>query len=351
MKKSLLLIFLLSCLINADAAISILLVNDNKVITANTDTFIASLNRSGYAFDFFNAADSGYAPTDVTLLNYDLVIWYTSTDGADLNFWYQSDTDNNDLKTYLDNGGSLWVVGNDFLFDGYGLPADTFSNGDFVYDYLGISSYEAQSYGDDGMLGVGELNTTSAITALDTVRWIFPTLWWVDGCLPVAGADTVYKMGPPSYSLSNLYAAIYYDNTAYHTLSFFFDIALIDTYLNRDILVNNVLNFFNSLMLNSTKYFLSKNKTTQIHLYPNPANNHVRFEFSIPAESHISLYAQQLIGQEKIQLINHQQFNAGLHQLDLNISNLPGGVYCFSLETKDNNGNIHKEVKKLVRLK
>jgi hypothetical protein len=34
------------------------------------------------------------------------------------------------------------IIGKDFLYDRYGTAPDTFAVGDFVYDKLGISSYD-----------------------------------------------------------------------------------------------------------------------------------------------------------------------------------------------------------------
>ncbi|MDN5330581.1 MAG: hypothetical protein PWP35_2368 [Bacteroidales bacterium] len=77
------------------------------------------------------------------------LLWYTSTDRVGFYFWNDTDENNLHIINYLNNGGKLVVIGNDFLYDRFATPS-TFAPGDFVYDFLGTLVYYAQSYGDDG---------------------------------------------------------------------------------------------------------------------------------------------------------------------------------------------------------
>ncbi len=221
------------------AGIKVLFVNDNGVFIANTDTVLKALTAAGIDYDLFNARDSLRSPTAAEMHNYPLVIWYCSTDGVGNYLWNANDTDNPDLLLYLENGGKLWLMGTDFLYDRYGSAPDVFQGGDFVYDYLGISAYNAQAYGDDGGLGVPELDPVDlpgGMPPLDTIHWIYPTAWWVDGCTPIESAFTIYVMGPESYPLKGLSSAIcnhYYQTAGQKELSFFFDPALMDTHQAR----------------------------------------------------------------------------------------------------------------------
>ncbi len=92
----------------------------------------------------FDAASELETPDLNRLLEYDVVIWHTSNDGVDLQFWEGMDQDNEILKSYVSEGKILWVVGNDFLFDRHSSGA-TFDAGSFEHNFLGIFSYDAQS--------------------------------------------------------------------------------------------------------------------------------------------------------------------------------------------------------------
>jgi hypothetical protein len=223
----------------AKAAPKTLFVNDNGLIKANTDTVMAALSAAGIEYDVFNARDSLRSPTAVEMQAYALVIWYCSTDGVKNYLWNATDTDNAELTLYLETGGRLWLMGSDFLYDRYSGAPEVFHSGDFVYDYLGIASYDAQSYGDDGGTGVPELDPVSSVSMgmeLDTLQWIFPTAWWVDGCTGTSEATTVYTMGPSSYALQGLSAGLYNHIDQYsgeRELTYFFDPAIVDTYAHR----------------------------------------------------------------------------------------------------------------------
>ena len=216
-----------------------LFVNDNGVFADNTDTVLTALTAAGIDYDVFSTRDSLRSPTFAEMRLYQFVIWYCSTDGVGNYLWNGNDTDNNELITILQSGGRLWLMGTDFLYDRYGGAPLSFVQGDFVFDILGISEYNAQSYGDDGGLGVPELDPIALPgnnLPLDTLRWTFPTAWWVDGCTPAQKAVSVYNMGPATYPLQGLSSAVWNYHNYFEgekELTFLFDPALIDTYQNR----------------------------------------------------------------------------------------------------------------------
>ena len=60
------------------------------------------------------------------------------------------------------------------MYDRYGSAPDTFSTGDFVYEYLGIERYDMQSWSDDNNTGVAELNKVEGspnISSVETIGW------------------------------------------------------------------------------------------------------------------------------------------------------------------------------------
>lgn len=101
MKKLIFSLFI-CLLINASSAQKILFVNDNDDIVANSDTIINSLGRSKYkTFDHYNIADSaGIIPSAALMIKYDVVIWYSSTDGVGLRFWKDSSAINPNIKAF-----------------------------------------------------------------------------------------------------------------------------------------------------------------------------------------------------------------------------------------------------------
>jgi hypothetical protein len=335
-------IILMLTIINAVATVyaqpNILFVNDNAVNTSNTSMIIEAINETGYGLTIFDAVENMASPTFDELMAYDLVIWYTSTDGVGLYLWNGIDEDNQELISYLEFGGNLWVMGNDFLYDRYATPWD-FSSGEFVYDYLGTSQYYAQSYGDDGNVGVAQLDLEAGqeITSLNPILWSFATAWWIDACLARAEAIPVYRMGPGDYMFDDYLSGIYYPTETYHTLSFFFDPALMDTDANRTALFTDVLSYFEALMTTDTEE-IENPSGNPIHVacYPNPAKNfiHISTENSL---GQIEVFNQ---AGQRIYLDSSRSASC-----QLNISEWDNGMYLVKI-SNDSGSVTNKIIKK-----
>jgi hypothetical protein len=121
-----------------------------------------------------NAGMATKVPAATDYLGKDIVIWFTGDDSNNLAFWNVADQDNTALIAYVNTiGKKLMVIGTDFLFDRYGTAPDQFVAGNFVYDKLGIASYNGQSWANDGNTGVSELNRApgNTMTSVTQISW------------------------------------------------------------------------------------------------------------------------------------------------------------------------------------
>jgi len=201
---------LLFCTISlfAQKDLSILVVHDNDNTPVMTDSVRHAITAAGYNYVDYDAVTNGVPSVD--LLNpYELVIWSTGKD-LSTNFW-SGVLPNDGIKTYLDNGGMLWLEGIDFMYDAFGAAPDTFYSGDFTYDYLGIEKYVAQSYYNDGNVGIPLMVAVpdNGICSTDTVRWRWSTMWGADAVVPTANAKSIYNMGPDNYALADKSCMVY----------------------------------------------------------------------------------------------------------------------------------------------
>lgn len=222
------------CASASSSAQTTLVVNDNDYITYNTDTLLSDLTAAGIVFDLYDVAGSGGVPPDVATLNaYDDVIWYCSTDGVGLGFWDATAQVN--IVDRILNGRRTWIIGQDLLYAEYGAAPISFGTGDMPTDFLGVASYDVQSYGDDGNVGCPGMVMDPGVAGafLPGFTWIFPTLWWVDGCTPTADADPIYAMGPAPYALEGAVSMLHFHPVGMNVMSTFFDPALIATYMDR----------------------------------------------------------------------------------------------------------------------
>lgn len=277
MKKTITLFFFLLAVMVSSAQMNVLFVNDNGVYPPNTETVLSTLNQTGHSITVFDAVAENRSPELLEMQPYDLVVWYCGGDGVGRWFWNGTDSDNLQLKLYLEQGGRLWVMGTDLMYDRFGTPW-IFQAGDFAFDFLGVAEYHAQSYGDDGSLGVPQLDLAPGIDwlTLNPISWIYTTLWWVDAMVAAEGSGQVYMMGPQDYVLSNYTSAIYKDNGSFQTLSFFFDPSLMDNEAHRLQLFNEVTTHFNNLVGDPEII----ESTDQLIVFPNPASSFVEISRS-----------------------------------------------------------------------
>ena len=324
------------------STMKILFVDDDNYSSKKTDhvpRIEEGIEDAGFNYTYFNAADSAVSPTADYMSQFDLVIWYAANDGVGLQFWAGKDTINTELKTYLDNGGKIWAIGNDIIYDKYGAAPDTFHAGDFLYDYFGIASYDVQSKKDDGGTGVPMLirYPRQNISTLDTIKWYFSSggLWYGDGCTPREGAVPVYFMGPDSYPLAGESSAIYYDNGKSKALGFYFDPYYIDSKEHGVGLIKDILHFFENPIFNDVK----ANETGRavpkafalLQNYPNPFNPTTTFAFDLAKSGKVNLSIYNMMGQKVGELVNGK-LRAGHYTRVWNAANLPSGVYFARLQ-------------------
>lgn len=276
--KKLILSLLAIALFTTAKSQHILVVNDNDNITYNTDTFLHGMDQSMYhTYTYWSVPDSAGATPSTSFLNtFDVVIWYCSTDGVGLSFWQDTSFVNPALSAYVAGGGGLWVIGLDVLYNAYGAAGATFGAGEFTHDYMGLASYDKQSYADDFNVGVPQMNRSAGVSTTyfpDSLLWIFPTLWYADACTPTAGTKAIYEMGPSSYLFAGLKSMFLNHNASanINVLSTFFDPALIDEQAH---LVKFIEGGIHELYA-TTGIDAPQNNLPSLLVYPNPVSDNM----------------------------------------------------------------------------
>lgn len=336
MKKFYLLFCCTICLstFSLQAQMSILFIDDSDDTFGNAEALYAAILDVGYQADYFDAGLVGVGPLATDMGEYDLVVWHTSTDGGELYLWNQLDEENTELKTYLDTGGKLWLVGHDFLFDRYVSPY-IFTAGEFVYDYLGINSYDGQSFVDDGGLGVEVINPVedAPISGIEDFVSMFTTYYYGDVVSVREDAESVYVMGGATYPLAGETAAVYHNNENFQVLTYLFDLSLGAT---PDLIRTNtlaVLNHFNNL-LTSTQDVLGEG--TNARVYPNPVIDHLKLQIHLNQSSHLTVGIFDVHGRKLAQPIMAQVYMAGEHYLEIPLAAATqGGYYYLRIETNE----------------
>jgi hypothetical protein len=65
--------------------------------------------------------------------------------------------------------------------------------------------------------------------------------------------------------------------------------------------------------------------------YPNPFNPETTISFRLPQKAHVRLVLLNLLGEE-VKKIVEGDFDAGVHQVQLDASQLASGVYFYKME-------------------
>jgi len=310
----------------------ILLVNDNDYSPDRYLVIDTTLFNLGYTYDVYNTAETGTYPDSALLAGYNMVIWYTGNDGVDLKLWDVSDSSdfkfNNPLIDFVNNGGYVWVQGLDFLYDIVGGAPDSFTAGQFIYDYMGIEEYHAQSYADDGGLGLPQMDVVpnNGICTLTPVKWVYSTLWYADALQPAPGVHTIYNMGPSDYMFADYFTAIDKWIGAGSVMTFTIETARIDTRANTEELFHEVIEFYRTTVgINENV----SNGNSDFEVYPNPANGNIYIKPATIKNEKATLEIFNLQGMK----ITQQNIYLTGENIKVNVSTLKTGLYLYRISS------------------
>lgn len=326
----------------ANAQKKVALVNDDNVVVTEADSIYNALETGGFtvnSFDLSTLDTLNYS--DIS--SYDMVIWYVGSGRVDIHLWDTITTPGviqfyPALKEYYNNAdGAIWIDGIDVILpllvqtngnssNDYGTITRpvTFNSGDFIYDILGIASWDYESHTDDASDGVPQLDKTTenSITSLDPIQWKWSSLWRGDGWTPVDGVVSLYKMGPSSYAGAGYTSFHKYVN---NNVALYFSSVRVSTIGDGSTVVQSdidalVADIVNDIPASSSVKNLNK---ANFNIYPNPAVNSAIINLSeINNASELSvfdmtgrmIYSQNINGQKQVTL-NTTDFASGIYNI------------------------------------
>ncbi len=320
---------LLLGILSSASAQHILFVNDNNNIFYNTDTVRNDMDHSIYSgYQYWSIPDSlGAYPSDSLMATFDLVVWYCSTDGVGLYLWSGSASGAPTLTTYASSGKPVWIIGIDILYQLYNDSAH-FAPGNFAYDYMGLESYNGQSYVDDGGLGLPQADRVSTASTLfpDSLLWEFSTLWYADEVTPRPGVKSIYEMGPSSYVLSGATCMVHNHQLGLNVMSTFFDPALVDSFNHRVAFLQNGITY---LLGSTTGVKNEPNATTTFSVYPNPTNKKCQIAVHTECAMTISYDVTDITGKKMLE--QTRNLNNGNTTIDLPTEGWSAATYFVTV--------------------
>jgi len=202
--------------------------------------FMAALDANGYTYTYYEVTDlAGDGPDLATMMDYDIVIWFTGECWQ--NSQTMSDNDETNVGAYLDAGGTLFFSGQDYLWDRYS-SAGTFSAGQLPYDYLGVTevAQDTWSIQSPALADISGAMGSLAEGLMFQVADIFTATkegLYIDEIVSNMGMD-LFQVDAPTPSG---YAAVQYDagdfKTVFTTVSF---AAITDAMVQADLMMEIV---------------------------------------------------------------------------------------------------------------
>ena len=297
-------------------------------------TFAMSLGNALNQFDYSYETISNEAVIDasVQLKNYAAVIWLLGDESTDEETF--NSTEQNLIKTYLQQGGKMFITGSEVAWD-LDYMGDT-GDKNFIHNFL-MTEYDL----DD--------SESYTVTGVNGTLFEGLTLHYDDGTKGVYEEDW-----PDAFkTINSSYAALNYSNgliaaTAFEgvvpagtkpakILLMGFPFETIYNESERIDLIDNVLTFFdfssNTFIHNTTdlpqKFVLYKN-------YPNPFNSGTIIRYQLPYEERVVLKIFNVLGEE-IRVLTNKQHHAGIHKTywdgcDENGRIAASGMYIYQIQ-------------------
>ncbi|HEC75802.1 MAG TPA: hypothetical protein ENI33_00895, partial [Thermoplasmatales archaeon] len=214
----------------------VLLVDDDKGYNYET-YFEDALMASGYMYEYWNR-DSQGCPSPSYMASHMAVVWFTGDDSTTT----LTSEDISALSTYLDNGGKLFVTGEDI---GYDIHNDPFYT-NYLHAVYGVD--DTNIYYLDGVIGdpIGD-NLTICIQGGDGAN----NQNWQSGIYPTGGAYSVFQ-----YQSSSYYGGIRYEGI-YKVVYFGFGFEAINNMADRATVMGRIMNWFGGGTTNFSEIYIN----------------------------------------------------------------------------------------------
>jgi len=304
--------------------------------------YIAALNQLnamyGTTYDYFEVPYGGDGPDAGTLGLYHTVIWFT---GETWNSTFDptlTATDEANLALYLSNGGNLFLVAQDYLWDVY-PSAGAFSAGQFPYDFLGVTSTSQDAWATAGPLtatGVTGSFTEGMTFTVNTPFITNGTYLYVDDVVTSAGNYLFSHTGPTGNS------GVYYDGGTFRTVFTTLEFAGMQdgtTPSTKVEFLYRVLNFLGVPSgIGQAQFGIPKVFDLKPN-YPNPFNPSTTIKYQLPKAVDVQLEIYNILGQRVKTLVN-KKAEPGYYEVVWDGTNdfgqkVASGLYIYRIKAGD----------------
>lgn len=270
------------------------------------------LDSLGYTHHDYSTSLYG-APTYELLSNFPVVIWYCGYD----NVTSLTESDQEILSEYLDNGGKLFLTGQ-------GISEDI-SESDFLMNYLHAKHISDSFTGEEWLRGKKDDPIGQGMNLQVNQGWDALYQSSMSVIEPVGGAEEIFY-----YSSTDSCAAVRYGNGNYKTVFFGFGFEGINNYDVRLELMDRILNYLYSTV--DVEEVPTDNIISHVKVYPNPFSSQavISFKLNEPGDVEFALFDLQ---GKVMQRINKINVSKGSHHFLIDGKNLSPGVYLYGIKS------------------
>jgi len=291
---------------------------------------------NGYKYEPYDYGSSLQKPVLADFGPYSTVAWF-----ADDYTTLLASGAVNDMKSYLDAGGKLWLAGWKPTGDVMGIAAypDDFISGNILYDNLKISHAELSSTVDSFKTAMGLRGYPDI--AVDTLK--YPSTIWgktfrsIEALTPLAGADTIYVMDMKNNGSPFEGRACAVRDSG-KTVFFGFPLYFMDKDQAK-LAAQRMMAEFGEEPLGVAGKPENLEKIKELRLFqnsPNPFKNQTAINYQLPKTGQVKLNIYNIAGQLVKTLVNNIQsggsYNVKWDGRDERGIQASNGVYVYKLE-------------------
>jgi len=263
---------------------------------------------------------------DIILADYDCVIWFCGDEStSDETF---SSTEQGKVKTFLEQGGYLFVSGSEIGYDiGYkGSSSDkSFYNNYLKTIYVGDDSGDYSVYGRANTRFTGltfNYGGTSALYQED-----YPDIIRANG-----GGKFILHYSGSAYAGIGYVGPFGTSSDTGKVISLGFPFETIQGEDKRSDLISRIVDFFESANEVSVEDIFGHipNEFELYPAYPNPFNPQTTISFNVPFSDDINMIIYDING-KCIDVLIDEHYNTGKYSYTWNAANHPSGVYFCKL--------------------
>ena len=284
-----------------------------------------------WAYSFESADNDAVISGSVDLKNYDAVFWNLGDEStADETF---NEVEQNFVKSYLQQGGNLFISGSEIAWDLDNLGSTTDRN--FIHNYLKVSyaQDDAESYEVHG-----QANTVfeNLILNYDNGNHGVYEENYPDAFSTTGGGGVALRYG------NNLIAAVHFSgmipdgSEPAHVFILGFPFETIYDDWQKISLAGMVLSDFGFNVQLSGQEPITPIRFSLLRNYPNPFNNSTTFQFTIPSSGNVRIEVYNLLGRVVATPLNEMR-GPGLNTAYFSGNALASGMYIYTINWEDRN--------------